>query len=201
MSWWRKVPTGSEGSVRRRPLIIGALAFVAVIASHNLAYWLAAPDPHYRAELLHSTGHRYFVYVSAIALGLLVATLTSFLRTGAHQRGSMLARFSYIAPRLLAAQVSGFLALEAGERAFLGSGVGDLLTEKPVLIGLVLQLLVALVGAASVCLVAAVAGRLRRSRQSPRRAAPRTFALPLEPLPLHALVAAGAATPRGPPPA
>lgn len=182
-----------------RPLIMGALAFAAVVASHNFAYRLAAPDPHYRAELLHSTGHRYFTYIAALALGLLVVALTAFLRTGTSVRTGGRARFAYAAPRLLALQIGGFLSLEFAERAIFGHGSGGFLTEEPVVIGLLLQLLVALIGAASLCLIAYVVKRVRGALPRLARSFDRLLVPRLEPLPLRALVEAGAADPRGPP--
>lgn len=184
----------------RRPIVLGALAFAAVVASHHVAYRLAVPDPHFRSELLHSTGHRYFMYVAALALGTLVAGLTTFLRTGTHERASMSARFRYAVPRLLMAQIGGFLALEFAERSLLGSGAEHMLTERPVLIGVILQVLVAVIGAASLCLVASVARRLLSSGPRGQRSAPLSFLLPPDLLPLSAQIAAGPASPRGPPP-
>lgn len=183
----------------RRPIVLGALAFAAVVASHHVAYRLAVPDPHFRSELLHSTGHRYFMYVAALALGTLVAGLAAFLRTGTHERASMGERFRYAVPRLLIAQIGGFLALEFAERSLFGAGAEHMLTEKPVLIGFVLQVLVAVIGAASLCLVASVARRLLWSGPTDLRSAPLSFLLPPELLPLSAQIAAGPASPRGPP--
>lgn len=177
---------------------MGALAFAAVLASHHIAYRLAAPDPHYRAELLHATGHRYFTYIAALGLGLLVAALTTFLRSNVGDVDAARTRFAYVTPRLLFVQLSAFIALEFTERALLGSGTEHLISLKPVLIGLALQFVVAAIGALCLCLVAYVARRLRARAPARTSASPRWTAHK-EPPPLRPLVAAGAATPRGPP--
>ena len=187
-------------SDRLRPVLLGALAFVCVLVSHYLAYRLAAPDPHYRDALLHSTGHRYFVFVAGGLLGLLSAAAAVWLRADAAGLDTRRAGFRFALPRLLVLQVGGFLSLEAGERLLFGGGVSHLPVEAPVLIGLVLQLLVAVVGALSLVLVVRAVERFLKRRQTPEVAS-RAPELPpaLHVLPLRSAILTGGGAPRAPP--
>jgi hypothetical protein len=60
--------------------------------------------------------------------------------------------FTFSASRLMALQVGGFILLEVTERTFLGSGAHSIV-EPVVLVGLALQVVVALVSALLLCLL------------------------------------------------
>jgi hypothetical protein len=60
------------------PLVLGGAQL-----AHAVDYWLIAPDPHGRAELLAGTGHGYFAYLPFIVAlfgGLLVAGVVAVSR-------------------------------------------------------------------------------------------------------------------------
>jgi hypothetical protein len=135
-------------------LWLGALAAAGVVVSHGIAYWIHAPGPRARAELLEATGHRYWTLVVAAALAMLVFGLSAFvarLLFGAGEfprQGPMLAA---IGPRLAAIQCLGFVALELGERLLaFGPEARSMLSvvDEPVIaVGIAVQCLVALAGA------------------------------------------------------
>jgi hypothetical protein len=188
----------------RTRLWLGALAFFGVVAAHVIAYQVAAPESHAHNQLLESTGHRYWIVVVAIALGALVAGLAGFgarVWLGAppvNQRSH--SAIAAIAVRLAPLQALGFLALETGERFVSGAGPEGLLAEPAVQIGLLTQVVVALLGALLLVAVGKTVHRLlTRLDGLPR--APRVVTLrrlPRANCPLLQ-VASGGATVRAPP--
>lgn len=135
-------------------LWLGTLAAAGVVVSHGIAYWIHAPAPRARAELLQASGHRYWTLVVAAALALLVFGLSAFvvrLLSGGGEfprQGPMVAA---IVPRLAALQCFGFVALEFGERLLaLGPearSMWSIVYDPVVAVGLAVQCLVALAGA------------------------------------------------------
>ena len=175
----------------------GAMAASGVVLAHQLAYFLARPDPHSRAAALERTGHGDWSLVVALALGLLVAAAAAQVRRSV---GSGEPRLPTTALRLASLQLLAFLALEAAERSLAGGDVLALAADPAVLLGIVAQIVVAVAGAKLIAAVgrAAAAWGRRRSRV-PRRAgsAPRPAETFLKP---SCLAAAGAGGLRGPPP-
>ncbi|CAN5759102.1 hypothetical protein BH20ACT23_BH20ACT23_17850 [soil metagenome] len=104
-----------------------------------MAYWLVAPDPHHHASLLLSTGHGYWGIVTPVAMGLAVAGIAGALisRSGAPSR------FGAVAGRAVALQLVAFLSMETIERATVGGSL-VVVKEPVVLVGLALQMLIAL---------------------------------------------------------
>lgn len=193
----------SEGAGLSR-LWLGGLALFGIVAGHWLAFWFAAPDPHEHSELLASTGHEYWSMGVAVALGALIAAAFGFTANVARRRRQeygLTGTFAFAAPRLALLQTSGFLLLEAGERAMVHGGIDHLLAEPVVIAGLGLQLAVALVAAAILALVALTV-RVLLDR-APRRPAARGGVLPR---PARSLLRSsfqlgvGGGTWRGPPP-
>jgi hypothetical protein len=184
-------------------MALGGVAALGVVVAHLWGYALTFPDPIDRHLHLASTGHGHWKFVVGIAMGLLVAGIVhidsgSWKWMGSRRPGPL---FLAAASRLMFLQMGGFLALEATERLSSG-GLSHLFTEPAVLVGLALQVLVALGGAALVLVVVktvALTSRLRvrsiiraRTGGSPFRVVSR-----LEPSMLR--VATGGSTPRGPP--
>jgi hypothetical protein len=187
-------------SDRRRPFLLGLVAFASVLVSHYVAYYLAAPDPHYRDALLHSSGHRYFVYLAGGLLGLLSAAASIWLRSDVQGKETRRAGFRFAFPRLLILQVGGFLALEITERLAFGDGISHLLSDIPIAIGLALQIVVAIAGALSLSLVARVVGRLLRRGRRRKRASGAWLGSPSQQsLTFDSAVLSGGAAPRAPP--
>jgi hypothetical protein len=188
-------------SVRTR-LWLGGLAAGGVAAAHILAFIVAAPDPVRRDWLLEETGHAAWPLVVSVALAALVVALARFAVGRIHRsdRPSAGALWRLTAGRLIALQTFGFVGLEAVERLASGHGLSGFLAEPVVLIGVALQILVALAAAALLGLLARLIDRLTDLlRALPR--APRALARPGAwdgILPRPRLVA-GPANPRGPP--
>jgi len=162
-----------SSAVRAR-LWLGGLAAAGVVVTHHLAYLVTAPDPHERAELLAAGGHARWSLVVAAALGLLVAGLAGFVRRTLRANGT-LAPWPYTGGTLALLQGSGFVALEAVERAAVGDpGLAPLL-EPVVVVGILVQVLVALLGAGLLVVLGGAVRAWVARRSRPRR---RTVALP-----------------------
>jgi hypothetical protein len=185
-------------------LLLGGLAASGVVAAHVIAYFLAEPDAHAREDLLAATGHHRWTLVVAIALGFTVAGLVHYAwaralspHASTLSSGSL---FKLAAARLIPIQVLGCVGLEAVERWFAGEPVATVLTEPAVVIGVFLQLLVAVVGALILVLFAKavdlILGRKVLPAFSARPTSPRPI---LHVLPPRFQVAAGFGTVRGPP--
>jgi hypothetical protein len=131
-------------SIRARERIYAALlAFAGTLAAHSIAYWLVAPDPHHHASLLLSTGHGYWGVVTPLAMGLSVAGIAGFLISSS----GTVARFGDVAVRAVALQLLAFLLMETIERSTVGGSL-VVIKELVVLVGLVVQMLIALAIAA-----------------------------------------------------
>ena len=182
--------------------LIGGLAALAVICAHSLAYLVVSPDPHHRAQLLSTTGHDRWNLIVVVGFGLFVASMIHFAAGRIRSVGVMTPSgtlYRFTVPRLAALQVGAFIGLEVLERWLSGNDPTALLSEPAVLIGIVLQIVCALLGAfLLVGLVFVVQVLCARSRGSTRRC----------PLPIiwHVQtffprfdIAAGGATLRGPP--
>jgi hypothetical protein len=182
---------------------LGGLAAFGIVAAHCLAYILIAPDGDKRASLMDATGHRFWGLVFALALGAGVAGMSGVLvrflhlSTAEHSNVNL---FGFSASRLMALQVGGFMLLEVTERTFMGSGAHSIV-EPVVLLGLALQVVVALVSALLLCLLtktlhALLSGTSLTSVKAagilPRFASTRWFQPSLAP-------GTGAGTLRGPP--
>jgi hypothetical protein len=123
----------------RSRIYLALVAFAGTLAAHSIAYRFAAPEPHHHATLLLETGHGYWSFVTPLAVGLMVAGIAGALLGGARSQQ----RFGGIAGRAVILQVVAFLIMETVERASVGGSL-SVLQEPVVLIGLVVQVLVAL---------------------------------------------------------
>jgi hypothetical protein len=182
---------------------LGGLAAFGIVAAHCLAYILIAPEGDERALLMDATGHQFWGLVFALALGAgmagLSGVLVKFLRpsNAQHRKVNL---FAFAGPRLVALQVGGFVLLEATERVFMGAGAHAIL-EPVVIVGLAVQVAVALAAAVILCLLtktlhALLSGSslpsVKAARILPRFASTRWFQPSLAP-------GTGAGTLRGPP--
>ena len=186
---------------RERVLLWGS-AFAALVGAHALTFFLAAPDHHDRAELLHETGHGSWTSLFILAGAAFVAAIVALANHWASPRDRAvplghLIRFAWM--RLVPLQVIGFIALECTERAVAHGSPLEALSEPLVLWGLALQVLAAL---ACGLLLAAFTRLVRRLRAAGVRHGPRTaveFAAPTDVI-VPRSVARDAWSPRGPPP-
>jgi hypothetical protein len=185
----------------RTRLWLGGLAAGGVVAAHLVAFFLVAPDPSQRAELLEATGHGAWPVLVSLALGAMVAGLAGFA-VGRIREGDAPPRNLYRGTfgRLLALQVLGFVLLEALERLAHRGEVLGLLGEPVVLIGLVLAAATAAVGAALIVLFAGLIDRLvvllRVLPRAPRALVPAGLAISFPP---RLRIVLGSVSPRGPP--
>ena len=159
---------------KARPFLglwLAALAFAGLLAGHFLGYVAAAPDPHLREELLAATGHgSHGIAVSAgVAAGLaaMIALVVTQVRgrDGAPGTGSSLLRTGVL---LWVLQSAGFTALEFFERGGLAHGFEHLVHEPAFVLGLVAQLVVAVIAAGLVWLLVVTVGALLRCLARPR---------------------------------
>jgi hypothetical protein len=185
-------------------LWLGGLAAAGVVLSHSLSFLFVEPDPHARQRLLDATGHRYFTWVTAVAIGILVAGLAggTIKRLGGGVEEAVYRRtFVGSAAPLVLIQVVAFIALESVERLVVdGSPLGPL-TDPVMAMGCVVQIVVAVVGALLLVALAhgvdCIAARFLASPPQPTgpaRAWWATSVLPPTPAP-----ATGGPTVRGPP--
>jgi hypothetical protein len=154
---------------------VAGVAFAGVVAGHSLAYFAALPGGAQRDTYLAQTGHSYWHSALVVALllevlGLAVVAVRGF-RAGL--RGTLPIRFSarQLATRLALIQVGAFTALEAGERLVSGAGVSGMFAHHLFVLGVAIQLLVAVAGALLLRWLARAAGAFGsalRGRRAPR---------------------------------
>ncbi|MDQ1437511.1 MAG: hypothetical protein QOK43_1140 [Acidimicrobiaceae bacterium] len=205
----------------RQGLWIGGMAAGGVIATHLLTFLVLAPNAQDRADLLADTGHASFAVVSAVAVGLLVAGATRFVArsinpttsTSTTTTSTTTTRSSIIptAARLAVIQSAAWVILESAERITHHSHRWEL---SAILLGLVVQALVALAGASALHAAAQgidkVATAVRTWTRSDRRSRRQRGRTPQAPALLVArrraarrfiqpAMATGAAGTRGPP--
>lgn len=181
--------------------LIGGLASAGVVLAHAVAYRLVAPDPHVRYDLLESTGHRYWTVLATIALGLLTAGMANFLaRRLSDPEGHPGLNQVAVVWRLALLQSVGFLGLEFVERLGMQQALAAVFAEPVMLIGLVIQIVAAFLGAALLwVLTRAIDNLIKRREADGSVAATVVFGpaeLAIEP---RFTLATGGPTWRGPP--
>jgi hypothetical protein len=169
---------------RRAPsaVLLLATAWAGAVAGHTLTYLIAVPAAGAREALLASTGHNYWSAAVAVALVLGLASAGGVILR--HFRGGLRGERTMgadgvrrLAVLLGALQVGIFLVQETLERLDAGASITGLHTDRLLLIGVLVQILVAAALAIALFFLArasAAAGRaLRRAPQiSPARPAP-----------------------------
>ncbi|MEW6475184.1 MAG: hypothetical protein AB1679_23255 [Actinomycetota bacterium] len=167
--------TARLGGPTCRTAILAGLAPIGLVLGHALDYLVAGGGPA-AARLLASTGHGYWPVAVALAGFVGMMTVFAAVVSGFRLAGSTGARPSTfaVAVRLAAMQSAAFVVIEVVERVVAGADVGDLV--GPVLVlGLVVQWLVATVAAVLLPALQAAGERLRRRsglRLSPSAARP-----------------------------
>jgi hypothetical protein len=130
---------------------MAGVAFAGVVAGHSLTYFAAFPGSNARDAYLATTGHSYWRNALVLALLLEVAALGVVAMRGfrAGLRGTLAVEHSgpQLAMRLAMIQVGTFCALEAGERLVSGAPVSGMFAHHLFLLGVAIQLLVAVAGA------------------------------------------------------
>jgi hypothetical protein len=142
---------------------IGLIAAAAMLASHWIAYFIAAPDPHQRSFLLQATGHSYWPFATSFMVGAAILGLGSFVgqRLSPATRGSRQSLFAHALPRFVTLQVGGFVSLEVVERLLTEHTLGfSTFTERTMLIGLAIQLITSFLAALLLVAIAFVVEQL-----------------------------------------
>lgn len=160
---WRRVAD-------RLPLT--GIAVAGAVIGHTLAYVVAVPQPAARLALLATTGHTYWSTAIAVAVVCGLASVASSLLR--QFRAGLLAvrrpperSLGRLAAYLAMFQVGIYLVQETLERVAVGASPGSLPQGRLLTVGLVAQLVVALVLAVmlrTAGLVAESAGRALRRR-------------------------------------
>lgn len=147
---------------RRRAdgLVLAPLLIVAALVAHAAAYLAAMPDATTRTAELARTGHGYLTWAPELAgvCGLLLVVALA-LRVLAAARG---ARGAAVHPLVALVPAGGFLVQETVERLVGGGIPPGFLTERPILIGVVLQLALGLVALGACRLLVGTMDRLGR---------------------------------------
>jgi hypothetical protein len=184
------------------------VAVGGVVLAHWLAYVLAIPGAHARAQVLAASGHSYWVMAIKFAVVLGLAALGAlFLRhldRPPRTWESGQEAFSAIAARLSLLQVMAFIAMEVTERLVVGAPVAHLFHHRLFLMGLALQLIVASAGALLLLWFSRTAERVaealgRPLLPRPRRAVLGTIRVEIQAIPPVDPVRDGVGL-RGPPP-
>lgn len=174
------------------------LAPLSMIAAHIAAYQAAAPGHHAHEELFAATGHGSGWWIAA----LLVTIVTGAVLQSADKRGPYVARRRDLLLRtavtLGLVQTIAFIALEVFERAAAGAASLGILQEPVMVLGIALQIVVAVLTALVVVFLVEVVTRLWGRTTSLRRdGAPLISPSSADILKLAA--ACAPAAPRGPP--
>ncbi len=120
-----------------------------LLLGHALSYLLAVPDPYHRDLVLRSTGHAYLPTLGEVALLLLLAGMAAVVvRSWSGRRPAQGERYASLAGLLVGVQVTAFVGQELMERLVSRSPLGELMHDHILLIGVAVQILLALAGAA-----------------------------------------------------
>lgn len=122
------------------------VAGVGIVLGHWLAYAIGAPQANVRDELLRSTGHGYLPYATQVALLAGAIGLVGLFFTRLTRREAC-GSFAGDVAKLAAVQSAAFLAMEVGERLLSGASLHDLTHGPLLVIGLGVQLVLAVAGA------------------------------------------------------
>jgi hypothetical protein len=154
--------------VRVRParhLLPLTAAVTGVVVAHAANYALAIPDPASRGQELARTGHGYWPVAVATATVAAVVALALAIRRGLRGRAPSLPAIS--PGRLAGAQVVFFLVIETLERIGAGLDPVPFLHSSQLVLGLALQVVVALAAVLVLRSIErgarALAGAVRRS--------------------------------------
>lgn len=145
------------------------VAGAGLVLGHWLAYSIGMPQAHMRDELLRSTGHDYLPYATQVALLTGALGLVGLFFTRLTQREAR-GPFGADVAKLAAVQSAAFVAMEVGERLLSGSSLHDLTHGPLLVIGLGVQLVLAVAGALTLRLTehaVEVAQSLRRAPVAP----------------------------------
>ena len=162
---------------RLRGLPVFGFAVAGLLIGHTLSYAIAVPDPLHRDLVLDRTGHGYLPTAVDSALFLGMAGVAVLLVRAWSSRGREETRtFATLAGMLALVQVGAFSGQEILERIFAGAPLGDLVADQLLLTGVVVQVALAIAGAAVLGWLARASARIVRAVLTARTALPRPLA-------------------------
>jgi hypothetical protein len=139
------------------------------VLGHSVTYWLVVPNGGQREALLASTGHAYWgaavsvaiVAAASAAVGQVVDTLRLARRFDPLRQ---LRSFRHVGRQLVVLQVVGFTVMEVSERLTAGEplSTSTLFDHGTLLMGLIVQALVAVTIAGAITLVTRATRRVAR---------------------------------------
>lgn len=186
-----------------RTSAVAVAAGAGTLGGHWAAYRVAVPQAHLRDHVLAQAGHGYWGVAAkggvALAVGVAVAVVLGGMRAGVRGRTTT-PRIGPLIRKLATLQVLGFVALEVVERLASGTSLAGLLSHRLLMVGVLVQVLVAVASALAMGWLhraAVVVGAALVQRPAPRVTPPRVRPT-WTPAPLR-LTLAGAAGLRSPP--
>jgi hypothetical protein len=186
-----------------RGLPLAGVAGAGVMVGHWLAYTAALPSGHLRAEVLAETGHGYWPLAVKAGLTVAIAAVAALvlrLAAGAPDEGrGRFGLFRSLAARLAAAQVLAFTVLEVSERLAVHAPLANLWQHHLFVLGLAIQLAVALAGALLLVALTRAVVRILEALLSIRARPVRTLAPRVGPPVLRHAVLAQPGVERAPP--
>lgn len=189
-------------STRVRGLPVFGFAVAGLLVGHFVSYVLAVPDPHHRDLVLGQTGHGYLPAAGEAALVLALAGVVALVVRSWSGRGRADAgRLGSLARSLATIQVLAFAGQELLERLVAGAPLGGLVHGHVLVVGVLVQVSVALAGAAVLHWLARTSARLA-TVTAPRAPLPQpapAIALALDPDTPRTRIFATATSVRGPP--
>jgi hypothetical protein len=195
-------PTGRRWDWAGAWLPVFGVALLGVILGHGVTYLIAVPALT-RASVLAATGHAY--WPNAVSAGLLAGPAAMggvairHFRSGLQGRNHQPVRYLPAAWRLGGLQLLVFTLIEVSERAAVGGSITSMFQDRIYPVGIVVQILVAVIGALMLVSLAraseALGASLHRRRPRPFASVIRSaYAYRPGPSPL-----CDACPPRGPP--
>jgi hypothetical protein len=136
-------------SPRLRGLPVFGFAVAGLLLGHSFSYLVAYRDPHHRDLILERTGHGYLPAATDVALMIAIAGVVALVVRAWSARGRRdTSAFASVAIALAVVQVGAFAGQEVLERLVAGAPLGDLVHDHLLAIGIVVQVAVAVAGAA-----------------------------------------------------
>jgi hypothetical protein len=189
---------------RLRGLPLFAFAVGGLLLGHGLSYVLAIPDPYHRDLLLDRTGHAYLPAAGQVAMILVLAGVAAvFARAWSGRGRNQAERFTWLAGILATVQVAAFAGQEVLERLVARSPLTELAHDHVLVIGILVQVGVALIGATALRWLARLSARVAAATGDGFRP-PMIGRIPAPAAPSdrpYRLAVAGARNVRAPPPA
>lgn len=148
----------------RMRAVLGALSIAGVVGTHLMAYAFTEPALGLRAPAIFASAHNHWNYLVAAALAASAWGLSRYVSDRVEEERVPPDQVAMSAlPRLTVLHMSGFLVLEFLETSFTGGDVHHLLSQKPILLGLVVALIMAALGSVLLGLIAATVDFVSRT--------------------------------------